>query len=98
MDTAGSQLIATAQIEVVGSVGAGMLAGLFCAWVIATLLSWHRLQGTFALPAAGVGYVLLVEAGEAFSGSAVVCAGTVGCYLRYRWWPGPHRRVDTHLM
>jgi len=81
MDVAGSQLIAAAQAEALGRIGAGLLAGLFAAWAIATLLSWRRLQGTFALPLVAVGYVLLVEAGEAFSGSALVTAGTVGCYL-----------------
>ena len=85
MDVAGSQLIAAAQAEALGRIGAGLLAGLFAAWAIATLLSWRRLQGTFALPLVAVGYVLLAEAGEALYGWALVVAGTLGCYLRYHW-------------
>ncbi|MGH2780068.1 MAG: hypothetical protein ACRDL4_01230 [Thermoleophilaceae bacterium] len=53
------------ELEAIGTVGAGMLAGVALGWAVAAVLQWRNLRGTFALPLALVGYV--VTSGELFS-------------------------------
>src|SRR3954468_14915411 len=73
------------QLEAFGAAIMGCIAGCLLAWALATALSWRNLRGSFALPLALVGYVVLVQFGEAFYGWALLVAGLVGARLRSSW-------------
>jgi len=73
------------RLEAFGAAIMGCIAGCLLAWALATLLSWRNLRGSFALPLALAGYVVLVQLGEAFYGWALLIGGLVGARLRSSW-------------
>lgn len=69
-------------LEEVGRFGAGLFLGVLLAWVIAQLLQWRNLRGTFALPLSPVGYVALTGFGQLFYGTALLVAGVGAALFR----------------
>lgn len=79
----------SARVEALGELFVAVLAGVALATLIALVLQWRNLRGTFALPLAAVGYVALFEVENVRTGLALMTAGLLGTGLRV-WW----RRKD----
>jgi hypothetical protein len=73
------------QLETIGAVLTGWLAGCLLGWAIAACLSWRNLRGSFALPLAAAGYVAWAGLGQAFYGAALVSGGLLGAGFRAYW-------------
>lgn len=79
----------SARVEELGELFIAVLGGVVVAAVIAAVLQWRNLRGSFALPFAAVGYIALFEVRNLRAGLMIVTAGVLGAVLRM-WW----RRKD----